>query len=154
MSPYPESIPKGNERILLVDDNESIANVIGIMLQKFGYKVTTFGDSREAVKVFSEKPSEFDLVITDYKMPYLNGKEVAEKMIRIRSDIPIILCTAYPDLVSSESARPMGFRGFILKPFGYQELAKLVRRVLDQKEPGDITTSEIYTSPKSPIKGA
>jgi len=137
MSPYPESIPRGNERILLVDDNESIANVIETILQKFGYKVTTFIDSREAVKVFSEKPSEFDLVITDYVMPYLDGKGVAEKMIRTRSDIPIILCTAYADLVSSESARAMGFRGFLLKPFGYQELAELVRRALDQKEPGD-----------------
>jgi len=132
-----EFIPRGNERVLFVDDDEAIANVVEIMLRKFGYRVTTFKDSREAVKVFSEKPSEFDLVITDYVMPYLDGKGVAEKMIRIRSDIPIILSTAYANLVSSESARAMGFRGFILKPFGYQELVGLVRRTLDQKEPGD-----------------
>ncbi len=63
------------------------------MLQNLGYKVTALTDSQKALKVFSEKPSEFDLVITDQTMPHLTGEDVAKKMIRIRSDIPIILCT-------------------------------------------------------------
>ena len=132
-----ESIPRGNERILFVDDTESIVDIVQLMLENLGYKVTGFTDGREALKVFSEKPSEFDLVITDYMMPHLTGVDIAQKMIGIRSDIPIILCTGYGDLISSEKAMATGFRERILKPFNYREFGELVRRVLDQKEPGD-----------------
>ena len=137
MQLQPEFIRRGNERILFVDDNESLVNVVELLLQNLGYKVTGFTDGREALKVFSEKPSEFDLVITDYVMPHLTGGDIAEKMIGIRSDIPIILCTGYIDLISSEKAMAMGFRELILKPFNYREFGELVRCVLDQKEPGD-----------------
>ena len=137
MELQPESIPRGNERILFVDDNESIVDIVQLMLQNLGYKVTGFTDGREALKVFSKKPSEFDLVITDYVMPHLTGGDIAQIMIGIRSDIPIILCTGYGDLISSEKAMAVGFRERILKPFNYGELGELVRRVLDQKEPGD-----------------
>jgi len=104
------------------------------MLQYLGYKVTIFTDGREALKAFSEKSSEFDLVITDYVMPDLTGVDIAEKMLRIRADIPIILCTEDSELISSKKAVALGFRGLILKPFNYREFAGLVRRVLDQKE--------------------
>jgi len=137
MQLQPEFIPRGNERILFVDDNESIVTVVETMLQYLGYRVTVFKDSREALKAFSEKPSEFDLVITDYVMPNLTGEDIAQEMIRIRSDIPIILCTGYSDLISSQRAMAIGFRERILKPFDYREFAELVRRVLDQKKPGD-----------------
>ena len=60
----PEFIPRGNERILVVDDDELIVNSVQNMLQHFGYRVTAFTDGQEALKVFTEKPSEFDLVIT------------------------------------------------------------------------------------------
>ncbi len=133
----PEFIRRGNERILFVDDNESIVNLVENILQYFGYRVTVFTEGHEALKVFSEKPSEFDLVITDYVMPNLTGVDLAQKMIGIRSDIPIILCTGYSDLISSEKAKAIGFRELILKPFNYRDFAELVRRVLDQKEPGD-----------------
>ena len=135
MEPQSESVPIRNERILVVDDNEPVVTLARFMLEHLGYKVTGFTDAQEALKVFSEKPSEFDLVITDYVMPHLTGKDIAEKMIHIRSDIPIILWTAYSDLISLEKAMALGFRGFILKPFTFQEVAELVRRVLDQKEP-------------------
>jgi DNA-binding NtrC family response regulator len=65
------------------------------------------------------------------------GEDLGEEMMRIRPDIPVILCTGYPDLNSSEKATAMGFRGFIIKPFGVREGVELVRRGLDQKKPGD-----------------
>ena len=126
-----KSILRGNERILFVDDNETVVNVVELMLKHLGYRVISFTDAREAVRVFSEKPSEFDLVIIDYVMPHLTGMDVAEKVRRIRSDIPMILCTAYSDSISKEKAWAIGFRGFILKPFDYRKLAELVRGVLD-----------------------
>ncbi len=95
-------------------------------------------DNREALKLFAEKPSEFDLVITDQTMPYMTGEVLGKELMRIRPDIPIILCTGYSDLISSEKARAMGFRGFIMKPFTVREGAKLVRSVLDEKEPSNL----------------
>jgi DNA-binding NtrC family response regulator len=120
-----------------VDDNESVVNVVETTLEYLGYRVTGFTEAQEALKVFSEKPSEFDLVITDYVMPNLTGEDIAQKMLRIRSDIPIILCTAYSNLISWEKAMAIGFRELILKPFNYREFAEIVRRVLDQKDPGN-----------------
>ena len=135
MEIQPESIPRGNERILLVNDDETIVTSVKNMLERLGYKVTGFTDGEEALKVFSEKPSEFDLVITDHVMPHLTGEDIAPKMLRIRSDIPIILCTGNVDAISSEKAISMGLQGLIAKPFSVRECAELVRRVLDQKEP-------------------
>ena len=110
-------MPRGNERILFVDDEEIIVNSVRNMLQHLGYKVTALMDSREALKLFSEKPSEFDLVITDQTMPIMTGEDLGKELMRIRPDIPVILCTGYSDLISSEKAMAMGFRGFIMKPF-------------------------------------
>ena len=133
----PESIPRGNERLLVVDDDEMMVISVRNMLQRLGYKVTALTDSQEALKVFSEKPAEFDLVITDHVLPHLTGEDLSQKMIRIRSDIPIILFTGNVDAISSEKAMAMGFRGLIEKPFTVREAAELMRRVLDQEEPGD-----------------
>jgi DNA-binding NtrC family response regulator len=104
------------------------------MLQGLGYKVTALTDSREALKLFSENPSQFDLVITDYTMPLLTGEDLGREMIRIRPDIRVILCTGYNDLMSSEKAIAMGFRGFVMKPFTMREGSQLIRSVLDQEQ--------------------
>ena len=129
----PRPIPRGNERVLLVDDEEIIVNSVRDMLQRLGYTVTALTDNREALKLFSENPSEFDLVIVDYTMPFMTGEDLGKQLMRIRPDIPIILCTGYSDLISSEKATAMGFRGFIMKPFTVREGSQMVRRVLDQK---------------------
>ena len=139
----PKPIPRGNERILVVDDEEIIVNSVQNMLQHLGYKVTALMDSQEALKLFSEKPSEFDLVITDQTMPFMTGEDLGKELMRIRPDIPVILCTGYSDLISSEKATAMGFRGFIMKPFTVREGAELVRRVLDQKDPSNLGISKV-----------
>ncbi len=137
----PKPIPRGNERILLLDDEEMIVHSVRNMLQHLGYKVTALMDNREALRLFSEKPSEFDLVITDQTMPFMTGEDLGKELMRIRSDIPVILCTGYSDMISSEKATAMGFRGFIMKPFTVREGAELVRRVLDQKKPSNSSKS-------------
>jgi signal transduction histidine kinase/ActR/RegA family two-component response regulator len=133
----PKPIPKGKERILFVDDEEIIVKSVQNMLEHLGYNVTAAMDSEEALKLFSGKPSEFDLVMTDQTMPAMTGEDLGKELMRIRPDIPVILCTGYSDLISSEKAIAMGFRGFIMKPFTLRESAELVRRVLDQKVPGN-----------------
>jgi CheY-like chemotaxis protein len=129
------SIPTGKERILLVDDDETIVISVRNMLERFGYKVTAFTDGREALKVFSEKPSEFDLVITDHVMPHLMGENMAQEMLRIRSDVPIILCAGNVDSVPDEKVKERGLRGLLVKPFSVRECAELVRGVLDKEDP-------------------
>lgn len=128
-------IPRGDERILFVDDEEVILNSVRNMLQHLGYKVTAYSDSREALNAFSSDPSRFDLVMTDQTMPFMTGEILGREIMRLRPEVPLILCTGYSDLISAEKAREMGFRGFILKPFSVREGAELVRRVLDEKNP-------------------
>jgi PAS domain S-box-containing protein len=128
----PVPLPRGNERILLVDDEEMIVNSVRNMLQHLGYKVTAVKDSRMAFKLFSENPSQFDLVIMDQTMPFMTGEDLGKKMMRLRPGIRAILCTGYNDLISEEKAMAMGFQGFIMKPFTVREGAELVRNVLDQ----------------------
>jgi signal transduction histidine kinase/ActR/RegA family two-component response regulator len=130
----PKPIPRGSERILLVDDEEFNIKTVQNMLQHLGYKVTALMDSKEALKLFSADPSQFDLVITDQTMPFLTGEDLGKELMRMRPDIPVILCTGYSDLISSEKAAALGFRGYIMKPFTVREGAEMVRRVLDQKE--------------------
>jgi CheY-like chemotaxis protein len=128
----PEPIVAGNERILFVDDEELITVSVKNMLQSLGYTVTALTDSSAALKLFSENPSQFDLVLTDYTMPVMTGEALGKEMMRIRPDIPVVLCTGYPDLMSTEKAAALGFRGFITKPFTLREGAELVRRVLEK----------------------
>ena len=135
-------IPRGSERILLLDDEEMILNSLRNMLQHLGYNVTALTDSREVLKLFLEKASEFDLVITDQTMPFMTGEDLGSELMRIRPDIPVILCTGYSDLISSEKAIAMGFRGFIMKPFNVREGAQLVRTVLDQKEMSNLRKNQ------------
>ncbi len=129
----PKTIPEGSERIMFVDDEEIIVQSVRNMLERLGYRVTTMTDSEAALKLFSENPSEFDLVMTDQTMPSMTGEDLGKELMRIRPDIPVILCTGYSDQVTSEKATAMGFRSFIMKPFTLRESAELVRRVLDKK---------------------
>jgi PAS domain S-box-containing protein len=123
----------GNERILVVDDEETIVESVRNMLQRYGYRVTALTDSREALKVFKEDPSFFNLVITDQTMPFITGESLGRELMLLRPDIPVILCTGFSDSISSEKAMAIGFRGYIAKPFTLRNGLEIVRRVLDQK---------------------
>ncbi len=128
-------IPGGSERILLIDDEELIVTSIRNMLQRLGYRVTAMNDTREALRLFSADPSQFDLVVTDQTMPFMTGENLGKEVMRIRPAIPVILCTGYADSITSEKAKEMGFRGFILKPFTVREGANLIHQVLHDKRP-------------------
>ena len=85
--------PSGTERILLVDDEKATIDVVKVMLERLGYKVTIRTSSTDALEAFRNQPGNFDLVITDMTMPNMTGKDLAKEMMTIRSDIPIILST-------------------------------------------------------------
>jgi PAS domain S-box-containing protein len=130
----PEGIPTGKERILFIDDEEAQARSGRHLLERLGYDVTTRTDSLEALEVFRSQPDAFDLVITDQRMPVMTGIELAEKLMHIRSDIPIILCTGFSEVVDGKVAKAMGIREFMMKPFPARQLAETIRRVLGERD--------------------
>jgi two-component system, cell cycle sensor histidine kinase and response regulator CckA len=128
-----QQLPKGTERILLVDDEAALADIGQRGLELMGYAVVTKTDSIEALELFSARPEQFDLVITDYTMPRMTGVELAEAMMRIRPDIPVILCTGFSERISEEKAKNLGIRAFAMKPINVRDIAETVRRILDRK---------------------
>jgi PAS domain S-box-containing protein len=127
-----ETLPTGNERILLIDDEPSIVNMTRQILESLGFKVITRTSSVEALELFKNRPNDFDLVITDMTMPNMTGDELAVKIIKIRPEIPIILCTGYSKKISDDSALELGIKAFVYKPIIKADLAKTVRNVLDE----------------------
>ncbi len=123
---------KGSECILFVDDDKSLAKLGPKMLSSLGYEVKAFTDSREALKTFCASPESFDLVITDMTMPHLTGKDLAQEIMKSRLDMPIILCTGYSEYMNEEKALQMGIKKLFRKPFTKNDLAKVVREILDK----------------------
>lgn len=131
-----EEIPKGNESILFVDDEKVILNAYEQMLSKLGYKVTSVGNGVAAFELFCSGKSRFDLVITDFTMPNMTGMELARKLMRVRPEIPIILCTGFNARITPEKAKRMGIREFVMKPVKLNRMARIIRSVLDQQPEG------------------
>jgi signal transduction histidine kinase/ActR/RegA family two-component response regulator len=125
------SLPKGTETILLVDDEEQIVRMSTTMLRQLGYSVVGLTDSVEALKVFTESPGNFDLVITDQTMPSLTGGELVARLMEIRPEIPIILCTGFSEQMTEERAKTMGIRAYVMKPLNLHDMAFRIRALLD-----------------------
>lgn len=132
------ALPHGDERILVVDDETPITHMLTRMLQALGYTVTALNSSEEAAILFGEDPQCFDLVMTDMAMPRLTGLEMAQRMLNVRPDIPIIMCTGFSEVVNEEKAKNIGIREFLLKPVLFSDLALVVRKVL-----GDASTKGV-----------
>ena len=125
-----EALPGGNERILLVDDEPALIDVERQLLNRLGYSVTSRTSSTEALKLFSKGPGNYDLVITDMTMPELTGDNLVRELLKIRADIPIVLCTGFSERISEENANELGIREFVTKPILMRELAPAIRRAL------------------------
>lgn len=126
-----EKIPTGTERILFIDDELPIAELGKKLLEQLGYSVTTRTGSAEALEFFKVNPQEFDLIITDMTMPNLTGDKLAVELMKVRPDIPVILCTGYNKWISNELASSIGIRAFVYKPIITADMARIVRDVLD-----------------------
>lgn len=123
----------GTDRVLVVDDEPMVADTISMMLKSLGYEVTIKTSSEEALDVFKKSPQDFDLVISDMTMPGLTGKDLAVKMLSLRPDIPIILCTGYSGLINEEKAKEIGVKALVMKPFSMGEFTTTIRKVLDEQ---------------------
>jgi CheY-like chemotaxis protein len=127
-----DALPTGYERILFVDDEEVLVEMGEEMLAELGYDVTSKTNSCEALALLRLDPSRFDLVVTDQTMPDMTGIELAREILAIRPDTPIIMCTGFSHRVNEASAREAGISAFVMKPLTKREIAKTIRKVLDE----------------------
>jgi len=122
----------GTERILLVDDEVSVAKLESQILSRLGYRVTVKTASNDALNTFKENPNSFDLVISDMTMPDMTGDKLAKKILSIRPETPIVICTGFSERLNKEQAEIIGVKGFLMKPVAKSDMAQMIRNVLDE----------------------
>ncbi len=128
-----DEIPLGRETILFVDDEKSIVDMTGQILERLGYTVETKLNPVDALALFQLKLDEFDLVITDMTMPQMTGVKLSEKLMKIRANVPVIICTGHSHLIDEEKAKKLGIAAYVIKLIMMKDIAKTIRRVLDDK---------------------
>ena len=116
----------------LVDDEIPVVETCKSILEKLGYQVTGYTNPQQAFEEFVARREDFDMVITDMSMPHLTGEELSKRLMRIRPDIPILLCTGYSDRIDAANAYAMGIKKFLIKPLEMANLARTIREVLDE----------------------
>ncbi len=122
-----------NTHILFVDDENSIVKLGVRALKNAGYRVSGIKDSTEALKLFEANPNDFDLVITDMAMPGMVGSELAKRILKVRPDVPIIICSGYSEKLEKMKAKELKVSAFLDKPLTVDNLVKNTREVLKLK---------------------
>ncbi len=138
---------KGSVQIMLVDDERIILSSLKHLLQRLGYKVTTAENGLEALESFRKAPDEFDLVVTDMVMPEITGIELGRRLLDIRPDVPVILCTGYSDTIDDHEVKGLGFHGLLMKPVGTSELKKAISLALG----AGVSGGEVARTKASPL---
>ncbi len=127
-------LPRGTEQILLVDDEEVLVNLGRQMLELLGYQVECRTSSVEALEAFRSNPDHFDLLITDMTMPNMSGERLAQKILAIKPDLPVLLCTGFSESITPEKAAGVGIKALLMKPLALFQLAQVIRTTLDQTQ--------------------
>lgn len=130
----PETIPdvNGQERIMVVDDEGALAEMLGRMLKRLGYEAAVFQDSRMALEQFKADPQAYDLLLTDLAMPEFTGEQLSIEVLRIRPELPVIICTGFIDEPIERKLAGHGIRHRLMKPLNIKDLARKLREILDQ----------------------
>jgi signal transduction histidine kinase/CheY-like chemotaxis protein len=142
--PIERTLSRGNERVLVVDDEISIATATQEILDGLGYSVTAKTSSIDALHLFRQSPNAFDLVITDLTMPGLSGAELIGELIRTRPDIPIMLVSGTSEALTPGIVRSTGVRAYLMKPFSAIDISRVIRDILDAKEPYAFPDNSTY----------
>ena len=124
------------ERIFFVDDEEALATLGQRMLAGLGYRVRSFESPASALEAFLAQPEACDLLITDYTMPKMTGVELAAEFLKVRPELPAIVCTGFNNQLREDRARRQGIRLVLYKPFTRANLGAAVRGVLDNAGQG------------------
>lgn len=126
-------LPRGKERILLVDDEISVGEVMRLRLESLGYEIHFETDSLKALQLFRNSSKHFDIVVSDLTMPNMTGAALAKEIRKINPEIPIVVCTGFNRNLDESASRVLGIQSLLQKPVGKRELAETVRRVLDSR---------------------
>ncbi len=126
----PETPVAKSGRILLADDEQALVEVGKEILENLGYEVDTSTNGTLALNLFLAAPQRYDAVITDMTMPGMTGDVLSREILRVRPDIPIVLCTGYSERINEEVARDIGIRKLLMKPFKIDELGKILAKIL------------------------
>ena len=121
------------KKILVIDDEVALLELAGRILISLGYTVTVENSSIKALELFRTNPDQFDLVITDQSMPNMSGTELVAEVLKVRPDIPCILCTGFSSKISEANAREKGLCGYLKKPYNKKTLSEAVREVVKGK---------------------
>ncbi len=124
--------PIGHERILYVDDEGMLADIGKKMFEKLGYEVTAETNPKLALDIFEANPYKFDLVVTDQTMPGLTGVELARRILKIRQNIPVVICSGFTEPPEYQEAGRLGIKYFLRKPIVMKEFAYVIRKALDE----------------------
>jgi CheY-like chemotaxis protein len=126
-----DDLPRGTETILLVDDEDFLAELGKDLLEQMGYRVDARSSSVEALAALHADKGCYDLLITDMTMPDLTGDELTVRALKLCPDLPVIICTGYSERIDKTKAAALGARELLLKPLSLHQLSTTVRRVLD-----------------------
>jgi PAS domain S-box-containing protein len=131
---YP-AMPIGQprRRIMLVDDEPAITQLVSRMLRNHGYEVDTFSDGQAALEAFQADPARFDAILTDQTMPELTGRELLTQVLALRPELPTILTSGFSDAIGGESAEAMGIRCFLQKPATLKEILAAVHGLFEPR---------------------
>jgi len=121
--------------IMVIDDEPAILNTLSAILSRQGYQISAFDNGVPALETFTHTPDRFDLIITDMTMPRLTGDRLARKILKIRADIPILVCTGYHESFSEAEATRAGITKFIQKPITASALLKIINELLPTRAP-------------------
>ena len=122
--------PAEHATIMVIDDEIQILELFEKLFSRRGYSVRSYSDGKQALEAFSEHPDEIDLVITDMSMPTISGDQVARRVINVRPDMPVIVCTGYNERFSAEQAEELGVREYLLKPISPKVMLDKVAQLL------------------------
>ncbi len=126
---------EGHETILLVDDEEFIRTIAREILEMKGYSVIEASQGEEAVNVYRERQDDIQLVILDMAMPVMGGRDAFIRLREHNPAVKVVLATGYSRDTDLADVMKLGINGFIEKPYRVEELATVIRRVLDDKPP-------------------
>lgn len=118
---------------MLVDDEPMILAVNSEMLEGFGYHVTSFSSSVDALLAFEKTPEAFDIIVSDMTMPEMTGAAMARKILQLKPETPVIIVTGHSDQIDRKKAAQEGIAGFAYKPLSSAELLHEIRCALQNR---------------------
>jgi CheY-like chemotaxis protein len=144
------------ERVLFVDDEESMVFLMGRWLERLGYRVTGCTVPQKALEMFRSRPHDFDIVLSDLSMPEMSGVELAREILQIRPGMPILITSGYVTPVDNEEVRSLGLPDLLLKPNTVEELGRIVHSMLancESSTPTGQTRAGSQTGPRAAAAG-